>query len=184
MPESNFPFIKKVVLRQNLDTAFDHILTLLPFTESSTYNDVAKSSFRKTIIIYTASIIEALLFHVVDTELTEEDLSVSTWNLVNKKTLHEVGGDHHVVAGDFKIKITKLKKDKLNLGGICDLLKEKKIVVEPLLGRVDAVRKLRNSQHIGPDKTVRSFSKKDLENAFSVASDVKSFVKARIADRL
>lgn len=180
MAGSNFSFIKDPILQQNLDEAFEHIIILLPFTESLTYNDVAKSSFRKTIIIYTASIIEALLFHVIDNELNEEDLTVSVWELVNEKTLHEVNDNHKIVAGDHKVKNTKIKKEKLNLSQICDLLKKKKILKEPLLGKIDAIRELRNSQHIGPNKKVKSFSKADLENAFSVASDVKSFVKTRV----
>lgn len=180
MAESNFLFIKNVVLRQNLDEAFGHIVDLLPFVESTTYDDLAKSSFRKTIIIYTASIIEALLFHIVDTELNEDDLSVSSWELVNEKILHEVDGSHKIVAGDYKIKVTKTKKEKLNLDGICNILKKKNILTEPLLSKIDVIRRLRNSQHIGTDTKVKSFSTEDLENAFLVASDVKSFVKARI----
>jgi len=180
MTGSNFPFIEDSILRQNLDESFDHIVILLSFSESATYNDAAKSSFRKTMIIYTASIIEALLFHIVDTELNEKDLAVSSWEFTNKKVLYEVDGAHQVVAGDFKIKVTEIKKDKLNLQQICDLLKEKNILTEPLLGKIHEIRELRNSQHIGSTRKVRAFSRKDLENAFSVASDVKSFVKAKI----
>lgn len=180
MTGSNFSFVKDPVLRQNLDDAFDHIVILLPFSESKTYNDVAKSSFRKTMIIYTASIIEALLFHIIDTELDEKGLTTSSWNLVNKKTLHDVDNSHKIVAGDYKMKVERMKKDKLNLGQICDILKERGILSEPLFGQVDAIRVLRNSQHIGPTKKVKSFSEADLENAFSVASDVKSFVKDRV----
>ena len=73
--DSNFPFIDNPVLRKNIDEAFDHILTLLPFTESEDYNEPAKSAFRKTIIIYTASIVEALLFYVLDTEFTDDDIA-------------------------------------------------------------------------------------------------------------
>ena len=47
MTESNFPFVKNEILRQNLDEAFDHILTLLPFTESVTYNEAAKALFER-----------------------------------------------------------------------------------------------------------------------------------------
>lgn len=180
MAGSNFYFIRDLVLRQNLDDALNHVVTLLPFAESKTYNETAKSSFRKTIIIYTASIIEALLFHVVDLELNEEALSTSSWEILNKKTLHRVSDNHEIIAGDYKIKVKKIKKDKLNFGNICDILRDNRILTEPLLGEVNIIRELRNSQHIGPTKKVKSFSKKDLENAFSVASDVKNFVKARV----
>src|SRR3989338_8695190 len=115
MTGSNFPFIEDSILRQNLDESFDHIVILLSFSESATYNDAAKSSFRKTMIIYTASIIEALLFHVVDTKLKEEDITMSSWNLVNEKMLYEVNNTHKIIAGDYHFKVEKIKKEKLNL---------------------------------------------------------------------
>ena len=179
MVESNFIFVKDAILRQNLDDAFAHILVLLPLLESVTYNDGAKSSFRKTIIIYTASIIEALLFYVVDTEIVEQALKTYSWELQNKKVLHKVSGNHEIVAGDFKRMIIKTKKEKLNLGQICTLLRDERILTKPLFDKVDAIRELRNSQHFGLRKEVRSFSKKDLERAFSVASEIKNFVRAR-----
>lgn len=178
MPGSNFPFITDHVLRQNLDAAFQHILVLLPFSESVTYDDTAKSSFRKTIIIYTASIIEALLYHVVDTKLSEKDLETSCWELDNKSVLYEVSDSHHIIAGDFRLKVTQTRKDKLNMGMINDILKKKKIVSKTLFDKVDKVRELRNSQHIGPHRAVKAFTKMDLEGAFAVASDVKVFVSA------
>lgn len=180
MAGSNFPFVENPILRTNLDNAFDHIVTLLPFSESKTYNDAAKSSFRKTIIIYTASIIEALLFHLVDTKLKEDDLSTRSWELENKNVLYTVESDHQIIAADYKLKVVSGKKDKLNLARICDLLKEHKILTQPLLDKIRVIRDLRNSQHIGPHTIVKSFSKADLENAFSVARDVKNFVKERI----
>lgn len=180
MPGSNFPFISDSVLRQNLDDAFQHILVLLPFSESVTYDDTAKSSFRKTIIIYTASIVEALLYHIVDTKLSEKDLETSCWELTNKNVLHKVNDSHKIIAGDLKLKVEQTKKDKLNLGQINTLLKDKKIVSKALFDQIDKVRELRNSQHIGPHRAVRAFTKTDIEGAFAVASDVKAFVKAKV----
>jgi len=159
MAGSNFPFITDPILRQNLDDAFQHIVVLIPFSESATYNDAAKNSFRKTIIIYTASIIEALLFHLVDKKLNEQDLVDICWELTNKQVLYDVSDSHQIVAGDWKQKITATKKDKLNLGGINSLLKSKKIIGNVLYDKVDLVRKLRNSQHIGPHTSIKSFPK-------------------------
>lgn len=104
MAESSFPFVTNEILRKNLDEAFDHILTLLPFTESVTYNEAAKSAFRKTIIIYTASIVEALLYQVLDKEFTENDIRehYADWELTDKKVLYQVDGSHQIVAGDYK----------------------------------------------------------------------------------
>jgi len=183
MAESRFSFIKDDVLRQNLDEAFQHIIILLPFTESDAYDETAKSAFRKTIIIYTASIIEALLFNLLDNKFTEEDIAdfYSSWNLKNKKVLYTVeDGSHKIVAGDYKKIPGKTSKRKMNLGMICSFLKEKEILSIGLFDDVNEITKLRNSQHISTHRKVKSYSKNEIEKAFSVASKIKNFVKDRI----
>ena len=42
------------------------------------------------------------------------------------------------------------------------------------------MRELRNEQHIGTQKKVKSYSKDDLEEAFSVARDVKECVRRNV----
>jgi hypothetical protein len=174
---SNFEFVKQPVLRQNLDEAFNHMLTLLPFLESAAYNEVAKSAFRKTIIIYNASIIEALLFHVLDCHFSDDDVKqfYESWEFKAKCLLHEVDASHKIVAGDLKKIPSRLGKEKLNLKQITDFLKAKGILKDDLLKKIDEIRELRNDQHIGPHTKVKTYSKSDLENAFSVANEVKNF---------
>lgn len=181
MTESNFPFVKNEVLCQNLDEAFDHILTLLPFTESITYNEAAKSAFRKTIIIYTALIVEALLFYIFDEEFTDAEVAefYSIWELKNQQVLYKIDSLHEIVAGDYKKILGKTGKEKMNLGQISDFLKAKKIINPSLFIKIDVIRKLRNEQHIGTHKKVRVYSKKDIEEAFFVARAVKEFVHER-----
>ena len=100
--KSNFSFVNNEIRRQNLDDAFDYIVTLLPFTESVSYNEPAKSAFCKTIIIYTASIVEALLFHLLDSKFTDNDIVdfYSSWELKDKKELYIVNDSHKIVSGD------------------------------------------------------------------------------------
>ncbi len=179
MAESNFSFVKKEILRKNLDDAFEHILTLLPFTESITYNETAKSAFRKTVIIHTASVVEALLFHVLDNEFSDEEVAdfYSSWELKEKKVLYHIDDSHEIVAGDYKKVLSKNGKEKMSLAHISAFLKAKEIIGKDLVKKIDDIRKIRNEQHIGPHKKVNTYSKKDLENAFSVAREVKDFVK-------
>ena len=180
MSSSNFTFVQNKILRRNLDETFDHILILLPFLESNTYNEPAKSAFRKTIIIHTASIIEALLFHILDTRLSEEDLTDYVWKLKDKKVLHVIDDTHQIVAGDFQKEGKPFDKRKLNLGQISSILKDKKILEKSLYKKVDEIRILRNGQHIGPDTDIKEYVKEDLEKAFAVASEVKVFTEKKI----
>lgn len=180
MEDSSFGFISNDILRQNLDESFDHIVNLLPLIESGAYSEAATNAFRKTCIIYTASIIEALLFHILDTELSDEDLTDYTWKLKNKKILHSIDDSTEVVAGDYVREGKLLDKLKLNLGQICKILKDKGVIKKPLYDKIDEVRLLRNGQHIGPDTVIREYTKVDLQKAFDVASAVKKFTKNRL----
>lgn len=182
MEVSNFQFINNSVLRQNLDEAFDHIITLLPFTESKTYNNTAKSSFRKTIIIYTASIVEALLFCILDKKFTDDEVFgyYSSWRLENEKILFEVKETYKIVAGDYKKFPSKKGKEKMNLGQISNFLKDKQLINKILHKKIDVLRQLRNEQHFGTHRKVKSYSKKDLEQAFAIARKVKEFTQNNI----
>jgi len=171
--------LKKEILRKNLDEAFDHILILLPFTESTSYNEPANSSFCKTIIIYTASIVEALLFHLLDNNFSEKDIAefYSKWELIDRKVLFKVNLEHEIVAGDYKKILGKSRKDKMNLSQITNFLEIHKIITHKLSTRIDQIRIIRNEQHIGSSQKVNTYSKSDLEDAFSIAREVKDFVK-------
>ena len=176
---SDFSFIRNEILRQNLEEAFDHILTLLPFTESVTYDETAKSAFRKTIIIYTASIVEALLYHVFDKEFSDDKVKEYYANLeiFDIKVLYEIDESNQIIAGNFRKVLGKEVKEKMNLGQIMNFLKDNKVISKSLFEKADEIRKLRNEQHIGTHSQVKSYTKGDLEKAFSVAREIKEFVK-------
>ncbi len=173
----HFDFVDSLSLRNNLDVAFDHILTLIPFSESKSYGVLEKSSFRKTIIIYTAYIIEALLFNQVNKKCSEDDFISHKWELENPKELHIIDDKHKVVGGKYVLKPTKLQLDKINLAIINKLLHDKKLINDDMFGRIDKVRILRNDQHFGMHTAIKEYTKTDLEFVFSVAKDVKELVQ-------
>lgn len=183
--KSNFSFVNNEIRRQNLDDAFDYIVTLLPFTESVSYNEPAKSAFCKTIIIYTASIVEALLFHLLDSKFTDSDIVdfYSSWELKDKKELYIVNDSHKIVSGDYKKVLGKTSKAKMNLAQISDFLKAKKIIDKNLHTDIDTIRILRNEQHFGVHKKVHTYTKNNIENSFFIASKVKNFVKKKCAKK-
>lgn len=174
----HFDFVGNLTLRNNLDVAFDHILTLIPFSESKSYGKLEKSSFRKTIIIYTASIIEALLFNQVQEKCSEDDLTSYKWGIENPKELYKIDDKHKIIGGDYVFKPTSLQLDKINLGIINKLLYEKKFISEDMFKKIDKVRILRNDQHFGTHQVIKEYTKTDLEFVFSVAKDIKRLVQS------
>ena len=174
---SHFNYVGNSTLRNNLDIAFDHILTLIPFSESNDYGQLEKSSFRKTIIIYTASIIEALLFNRVNEKCTKDDWTSYKWELENIRELYKVDDQHKIIGGDYILKPSVLKLDKINLAIINKTLHDKKLVDDDLFERIDKVRLLRNDQHFGTHRVIKEYVKTDLEFVFSVAKEVTKLVQ-------
>jgi hypothetical protein len=181
MNDSSFPFIKNKILRENLDITFQHIIDLVTFIENTEeHNDIAKSSFRKTTIISTGSIVEALLFSILDEEFSDQDIQqhYATWELKKKIKLYEVPeGNIKIIAGEYILTPSKVKKEKLNLGQISTFLKENNILENKLYEKIDKLRELRNDQHLGTQQKVKLYTKEDLDNCFAVARDVKNFTK-------
>lgn len=173
---SHFAFIKNSTLRDNLDVAFVHILNLIPLSESASYSDLEKSSFRKTIIINTAAIIEALLFNLIFEKCTDKDLTEHKWELKNPKDIYVFDSNFKIVGGEYRLTPIKLKADKLNLGLINEILHDKEIVSDDLYKQIDQVRVLRNDQHFGTHRVIKEYSKAEMEFVFSVANKVKKLV--------
>ncbi|MBI4136213.1 MAG: hypothetical protein HY481_01515 [Candidatus Vogelbacteria bacterium] len=175
---SNFSFIHDGILRENLDITFDHLLELLSLSESPDYTDTLKSSFRKTVIIYTASIIEALLLWVLKENKTEDELSKKQTVFRISKVIYKINETEQIVLGKNKIKIEKSRFEKLNLDQINSLCKDHGLISKDVFGDIDKVRTLRNRLHISTLKVIeKDYSKTDLEFVFSVASEIKNLAK-------
>lgn len=171
---SNFEFINDDALRENLDRAFDHILELISLSESPEYDKALRSSFRKTIIIYTASIIEALLLHILKQSKTEEECAFVKMEFEIVQNIYQIDEQKRIVLGEDKGVRERLRFDKLNLDQIMKLCREHSLINTDFFSEIDRVRALRNRQHLGGLSEIdRDYTKKDLEFVFSVAREVK-----------
>jgi len=177
MGEGNFSFIKKGIFRDNIDLIFDHVIDLITLVETVD-NKLQKSSFRKTIIIHTASIIEALLFWVLKKESEPSDWTIDGWRFKCEKVLYEVSHKRRIVAGEEIFEKKKHKDEKVNLGQLISIFKKIFPKRDILARELNEVRKLRNRQHISSVKEFDGdYSKRELEFVFSVAKEVKELAK-------
>lgn len=176
--QSSFPFVTDEVLRANLDSTFRHLVELFTLSESAKYSDAIKSSFRKTTIIYTASVIEALLLWMLKRSKCEEELAKRQTIFAVAKVIYEINPVERIVLGREEQKTEKFRFDKLNLDQVNALCKEHGIISESVFKDVDEVRKLRNRLHISTLAAVeQDYTKKDLEFVFSVARTVKNLAR-------
>lgn len=176
---SNFPFVEDQILQTNLDNASDHIVKLISLTLSKEYKgqEVLISSLRKTIIIHTAAIVEALLlwklkhfYRTLNIELPNE------WKYYEIKVLHEISKSEEIIAGKRKKEIKEF--NKIDFFRIIDLCCCNKIIKSSKLKKeLDTVREFRNRLHIGGLKEIeKKYSVGNLEFCFKVQERVKKLV--------
>ena len=176
--ESNFAFIADAVLRSNLDRTFDHIVELVSLSESPKYDELLKSSFRKTTIIFTASIVEALLLFILKKQKTEKECAQLRTSFKVLKELYRIDERKRIVLGEDRHEREKFSFNKLNLDQINKLCRDHKIIADTLYKNIDNVRILRNRQHLGGlDQVDQDYTAKDLEFVFSVAREIKLLVE-------
>ncbi len=175
---SHFPFIQNSVLKSNLDLVFEHIIDLLALSESETYEGkkTLVSSLRKTIIIHTASIIEALLLWKLKQACDKNIVALDDeWRYINICVLWKVNHSREVIAGTRqKVKKSVDKLDFLHLTRQC---LKCKIINDLEFKDIDKVRILRNKMHLGGlAELEKEYTRKDLEFCFKVAKKVKKIV--------
>lgn len=175
---SHFSFIDEPILRENLDISFNHLVELLSVSESDEYDDVSKSSFRKTIIIYTASIIEALLMWILKNKKSSEELDKKYPDIKITKSIYKINEAEEIILVKHVVKIEKCKFEKLNLDQIKGLCTDHGLITHAMSQNVNKVRQLRNRLHISTlSRVEKDYSKDDLEFVFSVAAEVKKIAK-------
>lgn len=174
---SNFAFVSDKVLQSNLDISFAHIVDLLALSESDQYKgkDVLVSSLRKTIIIHTASIIEALLLWKLKQVCKAKRVELDTeWRYFNLKIIQSITASEEIIAG-FRKKEQK-DIDRIDFYRITDLCQKYKIIkTKKLKEDIDKVRELRNRMHIGGlSELEKEYSRHDLEFCFNIAKKIKN----------
>lgn len=171
---SNFSFVEDDILRGNIYTAFEHLMELVYLSDLPTYTSSLRSSFRKTAIVYTASIIEALLVWFLKSMVSEENLTRETKSFKISRELYKINNQDRIVLGSHVVNIEPVKLGKINLGDINTLCRDHSVINEQIYKDVDKVRILRNRLHIGTLAAIDSeYSIKDLEFVFSVAREIK-----------
>lgn len=173
MKRSHFVFIKDPVLKSNLDAIFDHIieLTAILIQHEAT---IIQSNFKKTIIVYTASITEALLLFLLKKKYPKGKMEIKKdcWTYENVKKICEINNQQ--VVGAMRRKATETKLcDKLSFDEINRFCLKQNIISKKTFKKVDRMRRLRNGLHIGGLKEIqKKYSNADLTFAFNTMDEV------------
>ena len=177
---NHFPFVTDQILQTNLNITFDHIVDLLALSLSPEYKSkrALVSSLRKTIIIHTASTIEALLLWKLKSTCDQKCVKLDEdWKYLDIKVIYQIDDGHEVISGLRKKEERSI--DKLDFLRVTDLCVRLKILKQKKLREnIDKVRALRNRLHIGGLQEIeKEYKKSDLEFCFKTAKKIKDILR-------
>lgn len=178
---SDFDFISDHALKSNLEEANDLILELLFRSESTEYQDKPRlvSSLRKTIIIHTATIVEAILLWKLKQFHSSNEIALDDeWDYKDVHLIQDSGDSSEQIVW-CKRKLIKKRLDRLDFLHITRICEKHAILRgDKLIGDINKIRELRNKLHIGGLTEIdQEYKPKDLEFCFSVLKRTKSLIE-------
>ena len=177
----SFGFVSDSRLRKNIESIYNDVLDLGTLL-TQTKGRAIKNCIRKTIVMYTGSIIEALLLWKLNEEIKKGNLDIK-----NERRFNDIG-----LAVSTKIKSengntiaiverieNERKIEKIDFNERIKLCKENNIIQDSLLiEELHKARKLRNKIHIDGLKEVKkAYNKNDLNFVFQVLGKTIHAVK-------
>lgn len=176
---SDFAFVTDAVLRSNIDRVHELILELVLLSDSEGYRERHSlvNGIRKTIIIYVASIVEAMLLWKIKQKSSTNEIEIDDeWEYKSPKLIHrltEPDGTEIIWCQRKKVKKSISRLDFLHIIRLCE--SHRILSGEKLIEDVHKIRELRNTLHIGNLNDIdREYKPEDLESCFSVLERVKS----------
>ena len=172
-------FIDSNLLKENIKSVRDDTLGLAALLAILPEEDTINDCIRKTMIIYTTSIIEALLLWKLNKEINAGNIALrDEWELKDigaSIPLKSKDGNAIVIAE----KIRKVRTiEKINFKGRIDLCERHKIIREDLIEKLHEARNMRNKLHIdGSEKVRKKYSQKDVDFIFAVQEETRKAVR-------
>ncbi len=133
----------------------------------------AKSGFYKAAIIFASSVVEALVFNLLEKK-GDTEMPLEEWNCIESNLLPQT----YVIDGS-RLSICKRGRQKFQLRKHTDFKKVNEICLKlnifshEFFEKIEKIRELRNKVHIqGLNHVDRSYTKRELEVISSVIDDL------------
>ncbi len=184
-----FSFVEDETLNINIAITFKHIVVLIEVLDKIDgevdEETLISSSFRKDMILHTATIVESLLFYCLSTLVERGEIDKS---LLIKKVEEKENVLYKIPNSEDRIvllspKTTRIKlKNNLQFIDLIRVCKKCKIISKDISIEIDELRKTRNKVHIYgmANGDENHFSKKDVDNFFEAANKIKGIVKEKL----
>lgn len=172
--EKRFNFIKSPILKENIAINMQYIVFLLSIEAEYELPGAVTYSTFKTIILFTASIIESLIHHklselVAEKKIKEDQIMSKEKKYPCIKELHKISTNERICGVREIINSKKLSDDT----DFCELNRAAKrceLFTEDIFRKAEKIRTMRNRIHpYGLKEVDDKYKKQDIDDVFSMA---------------
>lgn len=177
LKNNRFSFVSDEILKENIAIKMQYIVFLLSLEEEYGLPGAVIYSVLKTIIIFTASIVESLIHYKLDKliktgRVKEENIMGKEAKYSDCKELFKISNSEKI-CGIRKVMKVKNLSDDANFIDLNESAKRSGLFTNDLFDKSERIRKARNRIHpYGLKEVDDKYSKKDINDIFAMASAV------------
>ena len=177
LKKEKFDFVKDDILRENIAINMQYVIFLYSLEREYELPGATTYSAFKTIILYTASIIESLINYKLKELIKEGKIESSEIMTIEEKYIHianlHVISSEEKICGVRKVKRYKQLDDKTIFLDLNRAAKRCNLFNEQLFKKSEKLRKMRNKIHLATLTEIdNKYSQSDIDNVFEIAKDV------------
>ena len=177
LKKEKFDFVKDDILRENIAINMQYVMFLYSLEREYELPGATTYSAFKTIILYTASIVEGLVNYKLKELIKEGKIESSKIMTTEEKyiyiaDLHTISSEEKI-CGVKKVKRYKQLDDKTIFLDLNRAAKRCNLFNEQLFKKSEKLRKMRNKIHLATLTEIdNKYSQSDIDNVFEIAKDV------------
>ena len=180
--EDRFSFISNTVLRKHLGDALEFTVHLVSLTLHKPQRQIIIDGLNKTILLYTASIVEAVIHDFIKTQFCKKTFYEKNWTYFDINMLYKIKGDEkdnqEIIAGKRRKKKLKIKRN-IDFKTLNEICYRQKVLTEKQFKKVEGLRKERNKIHLaGLSGQNIPCTKKEIDDFSKTASVILSKIES------
>lgn len=177
---SRFKFIKDTKLQEILYLFSGYVSFIYSIELEKSNSEELKEIKAHTIFVYLGSIIEAIVYYFVQTKLIDEKSKRKYLEIQEFNNIQKIKETQDLYICKLETKQITLN-DSINFHSLIKWLKDKKLLDENIIEKIDSFRKMRNLVHINALLHSEEYKLiEKLEKAFIDTKDILDYIEKNI----
>ena len=184
--EKRFSFVKNDTLKKNIAIAFEYIVFLIDTASKEEHKKLIKSSLYKDATVYTGTVVEACLCHVLleylsANKLIKSKVLTQKWKEAEQGLIHEFSKKKRIryVLENMNYEDIKDSSNFIEINRAC---LRGKILTKKEFDVAEEIRIARNKIHVSGLKEIdNSYSKEKLDDIFDKANKIIRKIEKKLS---